>query len=60
MRVTYVCIRCGSRKVARDAWAEWDEDVQEWVLGSSHDYAYCHRCASETRLVEVSFKETLN
>ncbi len=52
MRVTYVCETCESKLVTRDAWAEWDEDAQQWVLGAAFDYAYCHGCDEETRLVE--------
>lgn len=52
-RVAFVCGTCGSDDVSRDAWADWDTRTQQWVLRCAFDYAYCHRCASETRLVEV-------
>jgi len=53
MRVTYVCNICGGNTVTRDAWAEWDVDAQEWVLGAAYDYALCHDCQEETNLLEV-------
>lgn len=53
MPVTYVCNTCGSDDVSRDAWAEWDVEEQRWVLRTEFDYAHCHRCDSETRLIEV-------
>ncbi len=53
MRVAYVCNMCGGNVVTRDAWAEWDVAGQEWVLGAAYDYAFCHECQEETRLVEV-------
>ncbi len=53
MRVTYVCNMCGGNTVTRDAWAEWNVEQQEWVLGAAYDYAFCHDCQQETRLVEV-------
>ena len=52
MRVTFTCKTCGSKLVTRDAWAEWDEDSQNWVLGAAYDYAFCHACEGETHLVE--------
>jgi len=51
--VDYVCERCGGNTVTRDAWAAWDVEAQEWVLGAAFDYAYCHDCDEETRLEEV-------
>jgi hypothetical protein len=44
---------CGGNSVTRDAWADWDSDAQEWGLGAAFDYAYCHHCQEETKLVEV-------
>ncbi|HEV2746955.1 MAG TPA: hypothetical protein VGW34_06615 [Allosphingosinicella sp.] len=51
--VDYVCKTCGGNSVTRDAWAEWDAEAQEWVLGAAFDYAFCHHCEEETNLVEV-------
>ena len=52
-RIAIVCRTCGSDDVSRDAWADWDVREQEWVLRCAFDYALCHRCDGETRLVEV-------
>jgi hypothetical protein len=52
-RVTYICNTCGSDLVTRDAWAEWNVEEQDWVLGAAYDYAFCHKCQGETRLLEV-------
>jgi hypothetical protein len=52
-RVTFVCGMCGGKTVTRDAWAEWDVEAQEWLLGDAFDYAYCHDCDAETNLIEV-------
>lgn len=51
--VNYVCERCGGNVVTRDAWAEWDVEAQDWVLGAAFDCAYCHDCEEETNLEEV-------
>lgn len=55
-RLRMVCGTCGSTLVTRDAWAEWDEDGQDWTLGAIYDYAYCHQCDGETRIREVAFE----
>ena len=52
-RNTFVCEKCGSDLVTRDAWAEWDIDQQDWVLGAAFDYTFCHQCEAETHMVEV-------
>jgi hypothetical protein len=56
-RVTYICENCGGKTVTRDAWAEWDERHQDWVLGAAYDYAFCHDCHEETNLEEVELTE---
>jgi hypothetical protein len=55
-RITFVCENCGSNLVTRDAWAEWDVDEQDWVLGDAFDYTFCHKCEAETHLAEVELK----
>ena len=57
--ITFVCQTCGSDVVTRDAWAEWDAAQQRWSLGATFDYAYCHFCEGETRLVEVEINSQL-
>lgn len=52
-RVTYLCENCGSDLVTLDAWAEWNVDQQQWVLGATYDHTFCHKCEAETHLVEV-------
>ncbi|MFL9840596.1 hypothetical protein ABS767_06440 [Sphingomonas sp. ST-64] len=53
MDVTFTCRRCGSKHVTRDAWAEWNEQRQEWALSAVFDYAFCHSCAKPTQLDET-------
>lgn len=52
-RIAIICGTCGSDEVSRDAWANWNIRQQEWVLGDVFDYGHCHRCDSESRLIEV-------
>jgi hypothetical protein len=52
-KVKMVCGSCGSEKVLRDAWAEWDIESQEWVLQNVFDYAFCEACDSETAVEEI-------
>jgi hypothetical protein len=51
-RVEYACERCSGVAVTRDAWAEWDVGAQAWKLSEMFDFAFCHQCHRETRLVE--------
>lgn len=53
-RVNYICRWCGGNAVSRDAWASWDAGAQDWVLGATFDYAYCHECDGETTLEAVA------
>ncbi|WP_305097880.1 hypothetical protein [Croceibacterium aestuarii] len=51
-KVRMVCEDCGSEEVTRDAWAEWNVDMQHWQLGAVFDYAYCHRCQANAHIEE--------
>jgi uncharacterized OB-fold protein len=52
-KVKIVCSVCGSLRILRDAWAEWDFEEQEWVLQNVFDHAYCEDCANETSIEEM-------
>lgn len=52
-RIRIVCGDCGSDDVRRDAFAEWDEDTQAWVLGQVFDEGFCARCDEARSLDEV-------
>lgn len=52
-RIKIICATCGSDDVQRDAWAEWDMDKQEWVLGTVFDAGHCEVCGGDTSLAEV-------
>ena len=47
-----VCGACGSEQVVRDAWAEWNAELQAWQLGAVFDHAWCHRCQRSARIAE--------
>jgi len=42
-----VCLACKGTNIVADAFAEWDEDRQEWVLRSTYDYHVCDDCGEE-------------
>lgn len=50
-RVEHGCERCGGTAVTRDAWAEWSAESQAWILSEVFDFAFCHECQRETRLI---------
>ena len=39
-----------------DAWAVWDVDAQEWVLGPTFDHSHCDNCEGETHIEERPLK----
>lgn len=53
---TPFCIACGSENVLKDAYAEWDNEKQKWVLFHTYDDSYCQDCDSEDIL---EWKDTL-
>lgn len=42
--IEIACGWCGGTDVARDAWAEWDVERQDWVLGRVMDDGWCFAC----------------
>lgn len=56
-RIDIICGTCGGRNVSRDAWADWDVNAQDWVLGAVFDYGHCHDCDGESSLEEVELEE---
>lgn len=51
-KVEMICEECGSEHVTRDAWAEWDKEQQDWVLGAMFDNVFCHRCQEDSHIEE--------
>ncbi|WP_169798343.1 hypothetical protein [Sphingomonas soli] len=51
VRIEFACERCGGTAVTRDAWAEWHVPFQVWTLSEVFDFAFCHQCHRDTRLV---------
>lgn len=45
--IKIVCGRCGSTDVLKDAFAEWDISLQEWVVHSTYDDNRCNHCDYE-------------
>lgn len=49
------CKTCGSYDVRNDAWAEWNEVSQKWVLGDMlFDATFCEKCECECKIEELS------
>lgn len=53
-KISMRCRTCGSADVMRDAWAEWDDALQAWVLGAVFDAAFCATCEADTSIDEIS------
>jgi len=45
-----VCSNCQSKQVVRDAWAEWSQLTNEWVLKSTFDAWACDACGADITL----------
>jgi hypothetical protein len=45
------CRHCKGGDVLRDAFAEWDVELQKWALGAVFDQGYCQDCDGEATLV---------
>lgn len=56
--ISIVCKTCGSDDVYRDAWANWDYSLQQWVLYDIYDYAWCEKCEGDTNLIEIEDETT--
>lgn len=51
-KVKMVCKTCGSDRVLRDAYAEWDVNLQEWCIKITFDGAFCESCEGECKIKE--------
>ena len=49
--VTFKCRHCGSERVVKDAYVEWDKVTQAWVVKSVFETSECLDCDTETKLV---------
>lgn len=58
--VTICCSACGSAEVMRDAWAQWDDGEQDWVLGAVFDAAFCAACENDATLEQRPLGATEN
>jgi len=47
-----VCPYCKSDSVMKKATVVWDNENQEWVLLSVHDYAWCGYCEEDITNLE--------
>jgi len=46
------CKTCQGDTVMREAWVSWDEELQQWILETVFDDAYCGDCDQKTTIVE--------
>ena len=50
MSQTPTCSHCGSTDVVIDAWANWNDETQEWELFDTFDEAFCRACEGGAQL----------
>lgn len=52
--IKYVCFKCGSDDIRRNADVIWNWEAQEWEIAAIFDKPItCERCGEETTLTEV-------
>lgn len=49
-KTTPHCSNCGSTSVLIDAWAEWDDEAQEWSIQDVFNSIFCQDCDGETSI----------
>jgi hypothetical protein len=42
-----ICSSCGSARIVRDAWAQWNADMWTWELNAVYDHSFCLECEME-------------
>ncbi len=42
-----ICSSCGSDRIVRDGWAQWNVDTQIWELTAVYDHSFCLECEME-------------
>jgi hypothetical protein len=56
-RITQRCAHCKGEDVVVDAWAEWDQDKQEWVLRSVFEDYFCIDCEQACDIEELEIPD---
>lgn len=56
-KITMKCKTCDSENVLKDAYAEWDVMLQEWVIQNVFDDSYCETCEGECKIKEVELTQ---
>ena len=54
--ITVRCGTCDGENVRRDAYAEWNVELQQWELATVFDQAVCEACGCECSLIEKEIK----
>ena len=52
-KINVICSECGGSNDHLDAWADFDIEAQQWVLGNTFDYSYCDDCQNDCRTKEI-------
>ncbi len=55
--VTIHCSSCGGENVRKDAYAEWNSELQQWELSAVFDHTVCDDCGSECSAVEKAIEQ---
>ena len=50
--VTIHCGACRGENIRKDAYAEWNAELQQWELSAIFDHTVCDDCGSENSAIE--------
>jgi hypothetical protein len=56
-KVRKVCEACGSERVFIDATAEWNVELQAFVLCGVHDHTTCDDCNDDCNVIDKPIKQ---
>ena len=54
-----LCASCGNGNVSRDAWADWCNESQDWILGQVFDDAFCDFCDASVKVASYDLDKPL-
>ena len=55
--ITIHCANCDGQNIKADAYADWNDELQQWELCSVFDHKICDDCGGECSTVEKAMHQ---
>jgi len=55
--VTIHCAACNGENVRKDAYAEWNVELQQWELSAVFDHTVCDDCGGQCSPIEKAVEQ---